>query len=69
MKRIGHYVIERDGGRWLIFGRDGLVISSHGSNWDAIRAARDLNWSDVHEKKRPPVGGPEEPKSKWRRVI
>ena len=69
MKRIGHYIVERDGGRWIVAsGHDWSVISTHGSFWDAVRAAREYGW---HEK-RPPVpstGGSEEPKSKWRWVI
>lgn len=69
MRQIGRYRVIHEGGHWQILYHDEL-LSLHASKWDAIRTARDLNWRDVHEKKRPPTnGGPEEPKSKWRRVI
>ena len=70
MQRIGNYRLDHEGGRWTVTDRAGAVVGSHHSKWDAIREARDLNWREVHEKKRPPVtsvtGGSEEPKSKWR---
>lgn len=68
MQRIGNYRVDHEGGRWQITNRYGSVISAHHNKWDAIQQARCLNWQDVHEKKRPPsvIGGPKEPKSKWR---
>jgi len=71
MQRIGNYRLDHEGGRWQITDRHGTVVGAHHSKWEAIREARDRNWCDVHEKKRPPVqraetGGSEEPKSKWR---
>jgi hypothetical protein len=66
MQRIGNYRVDHEGGRWQITNRYGSVISAHHNKWDAIQQARCLNWQDVHEKRRPPIGGREEPKSKWR---
>jgi len=71
MQRIGNYRLDHECGRWTVTDRFGVISGSHSNKWSAIKQARDLNWREVHEKKRPPVqraetGGSEEPKSKWR---
>jgi len=71
MHRIGNYCLDQRSGQWRVLDRHGAVVVECYNKWSAIREARDLNWRDAHEKKRPPVqraetGGSEEPKSKWR---
>ena len=70
MLQIGKYRVFHEGGRWQVSRYD-EIVSEHHSKWAALKTARDLSWNDAHEKKRPPVmtSGPQEPKSKWRRVI
>ena len=67
MRRIGHYIVERNHGQWAVVCL-GEIVSMHDVYWNAMRAARAYDWQDRHEKRPPaPEGtGGEEPKSKWR---
>lgn len=71
MHRIGHYLVEREGGGWAVTYM-GEIVSSHRAFWNAIKAAREYDWRNRHEKKppaSPSEAGGKEPKTSGERVI